>query len=77
VTVAKHPSEAWVTAQQVANHLGVVKESVYRWGERRGLPAHKIGRLWKFQLSEVDSWVRTGAADGTAQWFKQDKRITI
>jgi len=28
------------------------------------LPAHRIGRLWKFKLSEVDEWVRTeGAAD--------------
>lgn len=29
----------------------------------KGLPAHKIGRLWKFQLSEVDEWVRAGGAD--------------
>jgi excisionase family DNA binding protein len=28
-----------------------------RWRERKGLPAHKIGRLWKFELSEVDDWV--------------------
>ena len=26
-------------------------------------PAHKVGRLWKFQLSEVDEWVRAGGAD--------------
>ena len=60
---AKATYEPWVTAQQVANHLGVVKESVYRWREGRGLPAHKIGRLWKFQLPEVDCWVRIGAAN--------------
>lgn len=46
-------TEPWVTAEQVAQHLGVVKDTVYRWRERKGLPAHKIGRLWKFQLSEV------------------------
>ena len=56
-------AEPWVTAIDVAKHLGVVKETVYRWRERRGLPAHKIGRLWKFQLSEVDEWVRAGGAD--------------
>jgi excisionase family DNA binding protein len=43
--------------------LGVVKDTVYRWRERKGLPAHKIGRLRKFQLSEVDEWVRAGGAD--------------
>lgn len=56
-------AEPWVTASEVAQHLGVVKDTVYRWRERKGLPAHKIGRLWKFQLSEVDGWVRAGGAD--------------
>lgn len=56
-------SEVWVSANEVAEHLGVVKDTVYRWRERKGLPAHKIGRLWKFQLSEVDAWVRAGGAD--------------
>lgn len=56
-------AEPWVTAIDVARHLGVVKDTVYRWRERKGLPAHKIGRLWKFKLSEVDDWVRAGGAD--------------
>lgn len=56
-------TEPWVTAEQVALHLGVAKDTVYRWRERKGLPAHKIGRLWKFQLSEVDEWVRIGGAN--------------
>jgi excisionase family DNA binding protein len=60
-------SEPWVTAIEVAQHLGVVKDTVYRWRERRGMPAHRIGRLWKFKLSEVDDWVRAGGADESAQ----------
>jgi len=56
-------TEQWVTAEQVALHLGVVKDTVYRWREHRNLPAHRIGRLWKFKLSEVDNWVRAGGAD--------------
>jgi len=47
-------TERWVTAAKVAQLLGVVKDTGYRWRERKKLPAHKIGRLWKFQLSEVD-----------------------
>lgn len=58
-------TEQWVTAEQVALHLGVAKETIYRWRECKNLPAHKIGRLWKFQLSEVDEWVRNGGADQT------------
>lgn len=57
-------TEPWVSVEGVARHLGVAKDSVYRWIEARGLPAHKIGRLWKFKLSEVDEWVRAGGVDG-------------
>jgi len=56
-------SQPWVTAVDVAKHLGVVKDTVYRWRESKGLHAHRVGRLWKFQLSEVDEWVRAGGAD--------------
>ncbi len=56
-------SEPWVAVEEVAKHLGVAKDSVYRWIDTKALPAHKVGRLWKFRLSEVDGWVRDGGAD--------------
>ncbi len=55
-------AESWVSVDKVAQHLGVAKDTVYRWRERRSLPAHRIGRLWKFKLSEVDAWVVAGGA---------------
>jgi excisionase family DNA binding protein len=57
-------TEPWSSVDEVAKHLGVAQDSIYRWIEARGLPAHKIGRLWKFKLSEVDEWVRAGGAEG-------------
>jgi excisionase family DNA binding protein len=56
-------AEPWVSVDQIAEHLGVTRDSIYRWISRRGLPVHRVGRLWKFQLSEVDEWVRTGGAN--------------
>ena len=53
-------AEPWVSVDEVSKHLGVAKDSVYRWIETRQLPAHRIGRLWKFRLSEVDGWVEAG-----------------
>ena len=61
--VVRHMTEPWVSVDDVAKHLGVVKDSIYRWIERRGLPAQRVGRLWKLKLSEVDEWVRRGGAD--------------
>jgi excisionase family DNA binding protein len=56
-------TEPWASVEDVAKHLGVAKDSVYRWIDTRSLPAHKIGRLWKFKLTEVDEWVRAGGVD--------------
>ncbi|WP_295408786.1 helix-turn-helix domain-containing protein [uncultured Thiocystis sp.] len=55
-------AEHWASVDEVANHLGVAKDSVYRWIEQKDLPAHRMGRLWKFKISEVDAWVCQGRA---------------
>ena len=55
--------EPWVSVDQIAKHLGVTRDSIYRWIDRKGLPAHRVGRLWKFQVPEVDDWVRAGGAN--------------
>jgi excisionase family DNA binding protein len=55
-------SEPWVSVDDVAQHLGVARDSVYRWIESKQLPGHRIGRLWKFRLSEIDRWVESSAA---------------
>ncbi len=55
-------AEPWVSVEDIAAHLGVAKDSIYRWIEHKDLPAHKMGRLWKFKASEVDEWVRAGGA---------------
>jgi excisionase family DNA binding protein len=54
--------DRWLSVEEVAEYLGVVKDSIYRWIERKGLPAHKVGKLWKFKRDEVDTWVRSGKA---------------
>ena len=59
-------NEPWVSLDEIARHLSVSRDTVYRWIDDRKLPAHKVGRLWKFKVSEVDEWVRAGnAADGS------------
>jgi excisionase family DNA binding protein len=57
-------AERWVGVEDVAAHLGVAKDSVYRWIDERGLPAHRVGRLLRFKLSEVDEWVHAGSSGG-------------
>lgn len=56
-------TEPWVSVEQIAEHLGVTRDSIYRWIDSKNLPAHRVGRLWKFKVSEVDDWIRTGGAN--------------
>ena len=54
--------ERWLSVLEIAAHLGVNRDTIYKWIERKGLPGHKVGRLRKFLASEVDAWVKTGMA---------------
>jgi len=54
--------ERWYSLEEIAEHLGVSKDTVHRWIRNREMPAHKVGRLWKFDVAEVNDWVKSGRA---------------
>jgi excisionase family DNA binding protein len=54
--------ERWLSVHEIAAHLGVSPDTIYKWIVRKKMPAHKLGRLWKFLASEVDAWLKAGKA---------------
>ena len=44
--------EKWSTLKEVQAYLGVGRETI----------SYKVGKLWKFKISEVDDWIRSGGA---------------
>ena len=50
--------QRWYSLGEIAEYLGVSKDTVHRWIRNKEMPAHKIGRLWKFKVMEIDEWVR-------------------
>jgi len=58
--------EGWVSVEEVAAHLRVAKESIYRWVVSKGFPAHRVGRLLRFKLSEVDGWVKNSGGGNSS-----------
>ena len=57
--------DRWLSVDEICKYLGIGKDTVYKWTSLKGMPAHKIGRLWKFKRDEVDTWVREGGAAKT------------
>ena len=53
-------TERWANLEETAEYLGVNKDTIRNWIKKNNMPAHKIGRQWKFKLSEVDDWVKSG-----------------
>ena len=50
--------DRWLSVEEIAYYLGVSRDTVYGWVGKTDMPAHKVGRLWKFKTDEIDAWVR-------------------
>ena len=53
-------TEKWLSLEEISTYLGVTKDTVRNWIKKADVPAHKIGRQWKFKLAEVDEWIKSG-----------------
>jgi len=60
--MGKVSSDRWLSVEEIAVYLGVKRDTIYKWIERKNMPAHKVGSLWKFRKDEIDDWVRSGEA---------------
>ena len=52
--------DRWLSVDEIGAHLGISRDTIYKWIDRKGMPAHRGGRLWKFKKAEIDDWVRAG-----------------
>ena len=66
--------DRWISVEEIAAYLGVKKDTIYKWIDRRKMPAHKVGRLWKFRKEEIDQWIHSGGASGNNNEVNQSGR---
>ncbi|CAM3871520.1 methylation-associated defense system helix-turn-helix domain-containing protein MAD1 [Bordetella tumulicola] len=55
-------NDRWLSVEEIANYLGVTKDTIYTWVTGGNMPGHKVGRFWKFKQEDVDAWVKGGGA---------------
>lgn len=54
-------TDNYIGIDEAAEYLGIKTVTLRNWIKRdEKLPAHKIGKLWKFKKSELDLWVKSG-----------------
>lgn len=57
--------DKWIGLNEAADYIGIKPVTLRKWlKEKKGVPAHKVGRLWKFKCSELDEWINSGDAEG-------------
>ena len=66
--------DRWLSVDEIADYLGVSRDTVYGWVTAKGMPGHKVGRFWKFKRQDVDAWVRDGGAASSSDEFERKGR---
>lgn len=44
--------------KEVCAYLHISRDTVMNWIKKGGMPAHQKGRLWRFDVNEVDEWMK-------------------
>ena len=70
-------NDRYLSVAEICTYLGIKRDTVYKWISEKKLPAHRVGKLWKFKINEVDEWVKNGdrMAGGVYCTKKIDRRI--
>jgi excisionase family DNA binding protein len=53
----------WLTLGEAAKYLKVGKSTLYDLARKGNVPAYKIGREWRFDTEELDTWLKSGKMD--------------
>ena len=55
--------DRYYSMPEIMKYLGISRDTALRCITTKQMPAHKIGKNWKFKLSEIDEWVNSGMAE--------------
>lgn len=59
--------EQLLSVRDICEYFGTGRDTIYKWINTGGLPAYRLGRLWKFKKKEVDRWLNKSLVNKSKQ----------
>ena len=56
-------ADRYHSMSEICKYLGISRDTALRWIATKNMPAHKVGKNWKFKISEIDKWIKDGQAE--------------
>lgn len=78
----KHKLDNYINLEEAAEYLSIKPVTLRNWIKKANsdLPAHKIGKLWRFKRSELDAWINNKTITNKSEYEKHksaaDQRAT-
>ena len=60
-------TEKWVSLEEIAEHMGVSKDTIRNYIKKQQIPYYRIGKQYKFKISEIDAWIESGKSASIAE----------
>ena len=54
--------------KEISEYLGIKETTVYAWVFQKKIPHTKLGKLLKFEIVEIDQWLRAKRKEPCAKW---------
>ena len=51
----------WISIEELSEYLGISAVTIRFWiRSGKDIPAVRIGRQWRFRISDIDEWIISG-----------------
>ncbi|MCF7916427.1 MAG: helix-turn-helix domain-containing protein [Candidatus Omnitrophica bacterium] len=52
-----------MTVDELADYLGLKKQTIYNWLHQKKISGIKIGKVWRFDRKYIDKWLKNLSKD--------------
>lgn len=54
----------WISIEELSEYLGIGAVTIRFWiRSGKDIPAVRIGRQWRFRISDIDEWIKSGKSN--------------